>query len=74
MFEDIDFWFFAMLLTLAQLTFMFSDTSDLPPPLKGVNQGLTPLENRFLENCGYIFVDIDLKIVFWRIVFEDINF
>ena len=33
--------FFAMLLTLAQLTFMFSDTFDLIPP-KGVNQGLPP--------------------------------
>ena len=40
--------FFAMLLTLAQLTFMCSDTFDLIPS-KGVNQGLPPLVSVFGE-------------------------
>ena len=45
-FEDIDFWFFAMLLTLALLTFIFSDTFGLTP-LYGGKSGVTPLKISF---------------------------
>ena len=45
-FEDIDFWFFEMLLTLAQLAFMFSDTFGLTP-LYGGKSGVTPLKISF---------------------------
>ena len=55
--EDIDFCFFAMLLTLAQLTFMFFDTFNLIPP-KGVNQGLPSFVSVFGE-LKLCFKDID---------------
>jgi hypothetical protein len=43
-FEDIDFWVFATFLTLAQITFMFSEPFDLTRSSKGGKSGVTPLK------------------------------
>ena len=49
-----------MFLTLTQLILMFSDPFNLTPYQgQGVNQGLLPPENRFSENSGYVFEDVD---------------
>ena len=60
-FEDIDFYFFAIFLTLAQVTVLFSEPFDLPPPPppERGKSGVTPLEIGFWWIAA-MGLDIDL--------------